>query len=473
MVRTRAGFMQESATPSQQDTLVGQRPVPSYTDDQATVSNMLPASPGYLKSQQAAQTQTAQPSVPPMFSSRAAPPLRQTPGIGIPAVSTSSKPGEMIPPPPPVPLSRESIARDRSRRRRVQRKRGGEWAWVVIAIAMFAVVLLGSMSLFVVLRAAQAQPEVMATAAAVLPTPVDARGDGGVTGTTQELTLADGRSITLVPWDGTSRFTVLVVGLDRRPGETGLAYRTDTMMLVSIDPASRSLGILSIPRDLYVAVPGYSEPQRVNTPMVLGEIRQPGSGPQLLMQTVQYNLGIRVNDYIAVDFNTFVTLIDTIGGVELDVPYTINDPLFPDMNYGYDPFYITAGIHQMDGRTALKYARTRHGDSDFRRAQRQQAVIYAIRDKILELDMLPQLIIQAPTLWNQLSSGISTGLQFDQIIQLALYLKDIPLDSMKTGVINEQYTMGYTTSDGASVLVPDRANIGPLMVEVFGANYSQ
>jgi len=180
----------------------------------------------------------------------------------------------MIPPPPPVPLSRESIARDRSRRRRVQRKRGGEWAWVVIAIAMFAIVLLGSMSLFVVLRAAQAQPEVMATAAAVLPTPVDARGDNGVTGTTQELTLADGRSITLVPWDGTSRFTVLVVGLDRRPGETGLAYRTDTMMLVSIDPASRSLGILSIPRDLYVAVPGYSEPQRVNTPMVLGEIRQ-------------------------------------------------------------------------------------------------------------------------------------------------------------------------------------------------------
>jgi LCP family protein required for cell wall assembly len=344
---------------------------------------------------------------------------------------------------------------------------------VVIAMTVFAVVLVGSMSLFIVLRAAQAQPEVMATAAAVLPTPVDARGNDGTNGTTQELTLADGRSITLVPWDGTSRFTVLVVGLDRRPGETGLAYRTDTMMVVSIDPATRSLGILSIPRDLYVAIPGYSEPQRVNTPMVLGEIRQPGSGPQLLMQTVQYNLGIRVNDYIAVDFNTFVTLIDTIGGVEIDVPYTINDPLFPDMNYGYDPFYITAGVHQMDGRTALKYARTRHSDSDFQRAERQQAVIYAIRDKILALDMLPQLIIQAPTLWNQLSSGISTGLQFDQIIQLALYLKDIPLESMQTGVIDERYTMGYTTSDGASVLVPDRANIGPLMVEVFGANYSQ
>jgi LCP family protein required for cell wall assembly len=465
--------MQESPQPNQQETLTSQRPVNTYADDQATLSNMLPASPGYLKSQQAAQTVTAQPSVPPMFSSRAAPSFRQTPGMGLPAVPAPVHPNEMIPPPPPVPVSRESIARDRARRRRVQGRRGGEWAWVVIAIAMFAVVLVGSMSLFVVLRAAQAQPAPMATAAAVLPTPVDARGNNGTPVAGQEVILADGSSIQLVPWDGSSRFTVLVAGLDRRPGETGLAYRTDTMMLVSIDPASRSLGILSIPRDLYVAVPGYSEPQRVNSPMVLGEIRQPGSGPQLLMQTVQYNLGIRVNDYVAVDFNTFVTIIDTIGGIELDVPYTINDPLYPDMNYGYDPFYITAGVHQMDGRTALKYARTRHGDSDFRRAQRQQAVIYAIRDKILELDMLPQLIIQAPTLWNQLSSGISTGLQFDQIIQLALYLKDIPLESMKTGVINEQYTMGYTTSDGASVLVPDRANIGPLMVEVFGANYSQ
>ena len=191
------------------------------------------------------------------------------------------------------------------------------------------------------------------------------------------------------------------------------------MMLISIDPASQSIGILSIPRDLYVEVPGYSQLQRVNTPMVLGELRQPNFGPQLTMQTVQYNLGIRVHEYVAVDFNSFVKLIDTIGGLEIDIPYNISDPLYPDMNYGYDPFYIRAGLQTLDGRTALKYARTRHGDNDFQRAQRQQLVMYAMRDQLLDADRLPQLIVQSPSLWASLQDGVYTGLTLDQPFNLA------------------------------------------------------
>ncbi|MBZ0278972.1 MAG: LCP family protein, partial [Anaerolineae bacterium] len=145
----------------------------------------------------------------------------------------------------------------------------------------------------------------------------------------------------------------------------------------------------------------------------------------------------------------------------------------PDMYYGYDPFYLQAGDHHLDGATALKFARTRHGSSDFQRAQRQQQVIFAIRDRVLNLQMLPQLIVQAPTLLNELSQDVSTGLTVDQMIHLALYLKDIPPENIHTGVIDESYTSGYTTSSGASVLVPDRARIGPLMVEVFGTDYSQ
>lgn len=398
----------------------------------------------------------------------------------LPAVPTlpriSAAPHYTEPPQPPPSLSaRESAARERMRRRRVHSRAGGEWAWVVIAAALLGVVLTVSMSAFVMLRASQAEPEFLPTAVVDLPTPVDVRAQfslGGASGR-QQIMLSDGRSITLVPWDGVSRFTVLVMGLDRRPGETGLGYRTDTIMLVSLDPTTRSVGVLSIPRDLYVEVPGYSELQRINSPMVLGELRQPGYGPQLMMQTAQYNLGIRVHDYVAVDFNTFIKLVDAIGGIDLEVPYTINDPLYPDMNFGYDPFYLRAGLQHLDGTTALKYARTRHGDSDFRRAERQQSVLYAIRDKILSLNMLPQLIVQAPMLWNELSKGISTGLTLDQIIQLAWYLKDISADNIRTGVIDERYTMGYSTPQGASVLVPDRARLGTLMVEVFGANYSQ
>jgi LCP family protein required for cell wall assembly len=334
---------------------------------------------------------------------------------------------------------------------------------------MLGVVITISMSVSLLLRASQESQEIITTAAAVLPTPVDARTDFAA----QRIILNDGRSIALTPWNGTSRFTVLVMGLDRRPGETGLAYRTDTMMLVSLDPASSSIGILSIPRDLYVEVPGYSQLQRVNSPMVLGELRQPGTGPQLAMQTVQYNLGIRIHDYVVIDFNAFIRIIDLIGGLDIDIPYSISDTLYPDMNYGYDPFYIRAGFQHLDGATVLKYARTRHGDNDFVRAQRQQLVLYALRDRVLSPDLLPQLIIQSPSLLGAVKDGLYTGLTLDQLIQLALYLKDISPDRIRTGVINEQYTIGYSTPQGASVLVPDRARIGPLMVEVFGTNYSE
>lgn len=372
--------------------------------------------------------------------------------------------------PPPPPLERESAARERTRRRRVQpRRRGGEWAWVIVAFAMLGVVITISMSVSLLLRVSQEGEEVMSTAVAALPTPVDARTNFAA----QQIILNDGRSIALTPWNGTSRFTVLVMGLDRRPGETGLAYRTDTMMLVSLDPATNSIGILSIPRDLYVEVPGYSQLQRVNSPMVLGELRQPGTGPELAMQTVQYNLGIRIHDYVVIDFNAFIKIIDLIGGLDVNIPYSISDSLYPDMNYGYDPFYIRAGMQHLDGATTLKYARTRHGDNDFVRAQRQQLVLTALRDRVLSPDLLPQLIIQSPSLLAAVNEGLYTGLTLDQLIQLALYLKDISAESMRTGVINEQYTIGYSTPQGASVLVPDRARIGPLMVEVFGANYSE
>jgi LCP family protein required for cell wall assembly len=327
-----------------------------------------------------------------------------------------------------------------------------------------------------VLRVSQSAQEVIPTAAAILPTAVDVRADftslssasGG-----ERVILSDGRSIVLVPWDGISRFTVLVMGLDRRPGEEGLAYRTDTMLLVSMDPMSNSLGVLSIPRDLYVDVPGYSQLQRVNTPMVLGELRQPGFGPQLAMQTVQYNLGIRVHDYVIVDFDAFVRFVDMIGGIEMDIPYPISDSLYPDMYYGYDPFYIRAGRQVLDGATALKYARTRHGDNDFQRAARQQAVMYAVRDRLLAADALTQLIIQAPALWATLNDDVYTGLSLEQVIQLALFLKNIPVENIRTGVIDENYTMNWTTPQGAAVLVPDRARLGELMVNVFGPNYSQ
>ncbi|MEO1440186.1 MAG: LCP family protein [Chloroflexota bacterium] len=383
-------------------------------------------------------------------------------------------------PPPPPSMSaypaRESDARRRNKKRRVQGGTGG-WTLVIISavVVMFAVFSTVIVTLYITLGN---QPqEVIPTAVLTLPTPVNARQD--FSGEDFRLTagsflqLDDGREIIVEPWDGESRFTILMMGLDRRPGETGLAYRTDTMMLFSIDPETNSVGILSIPRDLYVPVPGYSELQRVNSAMVLGELQRTGNGPNLAMQTVQNNLGIRVNDYFAVDFNAFIQFVDAIGGIEITINYTLNDPTYPNMYYGYDPFYLPAGTHQLDGATALKFARTRHGSSDFQRAQRQQQTLYAIRDKVLEPGVLAQLIVKSPTLYEQFEANVSTGLTLDQMINLALFLKDVPEENINTGVIDQRYIANYTTGSGAQVLIPNRSRLGPLMTEVFGENYNR
>ncbi|MDX2140343.1 MAG: LCP family protein [Chloroflexota bacterium] len=411
-------------------------------------------------------------------------PLTQPPRTplqgSIPAPTTPNYNQQHIPPPPP--LARESAARARMRQRRMNgRGRGGEWAWVIVALALLSVVIVLSMSVSLFVRASQDQTGVIPTSVAMLPTPVDARTDfssldAGANGSAaagDRLTLDDGRTIVLTPWDGESRFTILAMGLDRRPNETGLAYRTDTMMLISIDPVGNSIGILSIPRDLYVEVPGYSQLQRVNSPMVLGELQQPGYGPRLAMQTVQYNLGIRVHEYAIVDFRTVITVIDAIGGIDIDVRYRIVDYQMPDLYYGFDPLILEPGLQHMNGYTALRYARTRHGDSDLARAQRQQDVLYAIRDRVLNLNMLPQLIINTPSMLANLSENVYTGLSVDQIIQLALYAQDIPVENIRTGVIDGSYVMPYMTPQGASVLIPNRSMLGRLMVEVFGENYSE
>lgn len=391
-----------------------------------------------------------------------------------PVYSTSDYATRRTAPPPPPP-TRTSGMRDRSRRRRGSNNSAGDWLWVVLAGALFAIVIVGSAGAFIFVQTSQANVEVIATAdvSSMLPTPLVARNNFAGTELDDALILPDGSAIQLVPWDGSSRFTMIFVGLDRRPGETGLTYRTDTMMLVSLDPVANQIGVLSIPRDLYVQIPGYSQLQRINSAMVYGETYRLGSGPTLMMQTVQLNLGIRVNDFLAVDFQSFIDLVDAIGGIDVQTEYTINDPQYPNMNYGYDPFYLPAGNHHLDGYNALRFARTRHGDSDIQRAERQQQVMYAVRDRILNFDMLPSLVAQAPGLWSSWQDNVYTGLSLEQVIQLGLYVRNVPRENIRMGVIDYRYLQSYTTPDNASVLIPNRSRLGELMTEVFGSSYAQ
>ncbi|MBI1258100.1 MAG: hypothetical protein GC204_11570 [Chloroflexi bacterium] len=408
-------------------------------------------------------------------------------------VSTALMPPEapavqVIPMPPPM---RPSVPAQVTPRERVPQRapsivgKRRDWLWVGLAFGLLLVVIVLGLGLTLVVNAAR-QNEIVSsdpTAVSVLPTPVDARvhyeanaiapGSNLTLAAGENVKLDDGSSIVLQPWNGTARLNILLMGIDRRPGETGLAYRSDTMMLASFDPVTNELGILSIPRDLYVPIPGYSAPQRINSALPLGEQQRAGFGPTLAMQTVQVNLGMGVNAYAVIDFTALMKLVDDIGGIDVDVPEPISDYQFPSMNYGYDPLVLQAGLQHIDGYTAQKYARTRHGSSDFDRARRQQQVLFAIRDRILSLNSLPQLIIQAPSLYASVSQNVYTQLSLDQMIQLVLWLKDLPADHIHTGVMDEHYVQNYTTEDGAEVLVPYPGALPRLLTAVFGSDYNQ
>ena len=270
---------------------------------------------------------------------------------------------------------------------------------------------------------------------------------------------------TVGAWEGDGRVNILMMGIDRRPGEAFVS-RTDTMMILTIDPDTDTAAILSVPRDLYVEIPGYGQ-DRVNTALVYGS--QQGDyldGAALAMQTVSYNLNIPIHHFILVDFNAFVRTIDLLGGIDVDVPYEINDPEYPDMDYGYEPLLIPAGVQHFDGATALKYARTRHGDSDFNRAYRQQQVLFAARQQAVNLG-IGEMLLRAPSLYRQVEDGIRTDLSLEQILRLAKTVGDIPSESMHSAVLDQDYVSSYRTPGGASVLLLNADLAMPMIQQLF------
>jgi LCP family protein required for cell wall assembly len=272
----------------------------------------------------------------------------------------------------------------------------------------------------------------------------------------------------LPTWTGEDRVTVLLLGVDERSQETG-PWRTDTMMLLTLDPVSRQAGVLSIPRDLWVPIPGHKD-GRINTAHFLGELyHHPGGGPGLAVETVEYNFGVPINYYVRVNFQAFVTLVDQIGGIDVYVEKTINDPTYPDYNYGYDPLYIEAGQHHFDGEMALKYARTRHGSNDFERARRQQQVMLAMLESLTSKDMLPSLARVAPDLYETIESSVATDMALDQMLALGNLAREVEEETIRFSVIDQTCTQPWVTPDGAQVLIPLRDRMREVRDYVFMA----
>jgi len=203
-----------------------------------------------------------------------------------------------------------------------------------------------------------------------------------------------------------TRQSLLILGSDARPDEIklGVVGRTDTLLLLVADRAAPQLALVSVPRDLWVAIPAHGE-ERVNAAFELG-------GSQTAKQTVSNLLSQPIDRYTLVGLQGVRDIVDAVGGVDITVAQAIHDETYPTDDYGFQTVDIPAGRQHMDGDIALKYARTRHQDSDFGRIARQQQVLSAVRTALQNPVNWPRI----PAVGIALRQSIQTDLSpFDAI----------------------------------------------------------
>ena len=250
---------------------------------------------------------------------------------------------------------------------------------------------------------------------------------------------------------------ILVLGIDRRPQE-GYAVRSDTILLIHADTASQRVVLLSIPRDLWVNIPGRGN-ARINTAHVYGELDTPGNGPALAAETINLNFAVPVDRTLRLDFDAFREVIDAAGGVEIDVPAAIIDNAYPTEDYGTVRIEIQAGSQHMDGKTALQYARSRSGSNDFDRAARQQQVFAALAKKMTS----PNGWLLIPHVYQAFTNAVETNLSPRDLVRLAMAWLRAGEEGLEKIVIDQTMTTPFRTPQGAEVLQPRWDLIQPLV----------
>ena len=267
------------------------------------------------------------------------------------------------------------------------------------------------------------------------------------------------------PWDGVSRVNVLIMGLDYRDWEAGETPRTDTMIVLTLDPLNKTAAMVSIPRDLWVSIPGF-EHGKINTAYYLGEVYNlPGGGAGLAAKTVEQLLGVPVQYYAQIDFQAFIDFIDHIDGVRL----TFDEPMVLDRLGKWNTVTIEPGVITLPGDYALAYVRARKTEGgDFDRSRRQQILMMAVRDRILEFNMMPKLVARAPEIYNDLAAGINTNMSLNEAIRLGWSVLELDRDKIGQYVISNEYVTLGKSPDGLDILKPIPDKIRLLRDEAFG-----
>jgi LCP family protein required for cell wall assembly len=264
----------------------------------------------------------------------------------------------------------------------------------------------------------------------------------------------------MLPLDGDIE-VIALLGIDE--DDESAVWRTDSIILTFVDRKAERLSLFSVPRDLWVRIPGYAS-NRINTVDALGERTDyPGGGLALLDKTLRFNLGIPVHHSIRLDFGGFVRIVDALGGVTVHVERSLAG-FFPDPRSasGWKWITVPAGTHHMDGRMALTYCRSRMSTNDFDRSARQQQVLFAIWNRALDLETLTR----APQLWTEFNSAFSTDLTMTEAIQLAYFVQKLDPEQVRAAHVEYALVREWTTPEGAQVLLPQTEGIRQAVLDL-------
>ncbi|CAN5667478.1 hypothetical protein BH23CHL2_BH23CHL2_36620 [soil metagenome] len=280
----------------------------------------------------------------------------------------------------------------------------------------------------------------------------------------------------LPDWANDDPINIVLLGVDASTDEDQ-PPRSDTTIVVHIDPGIEEVAMMSIPRDLMVFIPGYGR-DKFNAAYPIGEANAdeiPGGGPTLVAQTIEANFNIPIHYFATVDFDGFRQVVDTVGGVVIDVDTHLSDNLYPTDDLRLTRIYFPTGLQKMDGDTALEYVRTRHADSDLGRVERQQQVLMAIREQAISLD----LITRAQSLIRDMQDTVRTDLNFNEMLALANLGRQVEADDIaRLNLWEEGWLVEhlpdfdgdayYLEADWEAVLSETRAHFGgdpPLAAE--------
>jgi LCP family protein required for cell wall assembly len=244
---------------------------------------------------------------------------------------------------------------------------------------------------------------------------------------------------------------LLIMGSDERPNES--IGRSDVFMVASLDPNKGTVTLISFPRDLYVYIPGWRV-DRINTAVIRG-------GPELAEQTVLYNYGIRIDHWVQMNFSGFMTVVNTLGGIDVQVTGYLNDEC------GRRYWRYSPGTYHMDGFTALCYVRMRKASSDFDRLRREQEVALAMMSKAFSLNGLQRV----PELYNQFKTYVRTDVGLDTVLPLIPLGTKLASDSSRLHhyvVDTSMATSWRVPYSGASVQLPNRDKIQEMLAQAFG-----